>query len=96
MSIRVVARDHIKPECKEAALELLKELIAVTRTEPGNISYQFCEDCNAPDYYAMIEIWETEEALKTHMESEHFRRIIPELGEMVAEPTRIEVYSELI
>jgi len=96
MSIRVVARDHIRPECKEKAFELLKELIAITRTEPGNISYQYFQDCNDPEYYAMIELWENQEALKAHLESDHFKRIIPQLGEMMAGPTRLEVYQEVI
>ena len=40
MAIRIVARDHMKPECKEEAFKLLEELIAATRKEPGNIAYQ--------------------------------------------------------
>ncbi len=94
MAFRVVARDHLKPECREAAFELLKELIAATRKEPGNISYQYCLDVKDPDFCAMIECWETEEALQAHLKSEHFTRIIPQLGEMMAEPTRLEIYKE--
>lgn len=94
MSIRVVARDHMKPECKEEAYKLLKELIEATQKEPGNISYQYCQDIQNPEYYAMIECWETEEALQAHLHSEHFTRIIPRLGEMMAEPSRLEIYRE--
>ena len=94
MAVRVVARDHLKPECKEEAFKLLKELIEATRKEEGNISYQYCQDVNDPYYFAMIECWETEEALQAHLKSEHFTRIIPKLGGMYAEPGRLEVYKE--
>lgn len=95
MSIRVVARDHMKPECKEEAMVLLKEMVELTRKEEGCISYQYCQDKNDPDCFAMLECWESEEALKKHMGSEHFCRIIPEVQKMTAEPSRLEVYQEL-
>jgi len=96
MAIRIVARDHFKAECVEDALPLLRELVAATRTEKGNISYTYCQDVNTPDVFAMLESWETEEAMKAHLASEHFTRIIPQLSAMMAEPTRLEVYTEVI
>ena len=96
MAIKVVARDRLKPECREEAFKLLKELIEATRKEAGNISYQYCQDIQDPDAYAMIECWESEEALQAHMKSDHFTRIIPQLGAMTAEPSRLEVYKDFI
>jgi len=95
MTKRVVARDHIKPECREAALKLIQEMVECTRKEEGNISYNYCQDRNNPDYFAMIECWESDEASKKHSESEHFRRIFPQLKEMFAEPSRVEIYTEV-
>ena len=69
MSFKVVARDRLKPECREEALKLIAELIAKTRQEPGNISYVYCKDTKDPDYYAMIEEWKDQEALEAHMQS---------------------------
>lgn len=96
MSIRVVARDHVKPECTEEALKLIKEMVEITRTEKGNIAYTFNQDLKDPEFFAMIEEWECEECLQTHMESEHFKRIIPQLGAMMAEPSRLEVYKQIV
>ena len=95
MSIRVVARDHFKPECLEEALKLLKEMVELTRKEEGCISYQLSQDVNSPEYYAMQECWASEEALKKHMQSEHFTRLIPQLGGLTSEPGRLEVYKEI-
>ncbi len=96
MSFKVVARDRLKPECREEALKLIAELIAKTRQEPGNISYVYCKDTKDPDYYAMIEEWKDQEALEAHMQSEHFNYYIPKLSQMMAEPSRLEVYEELV
>ena len=95
MSMRIVARDHIKPECKEEALKLIQEMVECTRKEEGNISYQYYQDKNAPDYFAMIECWESEELAQKHMKSEHFCRIFPQLEKLFAEPSRVEVYTEV-
>lgn len=96
MAIRVVARDHIKPECIEEALKLVREMVECTHKEEGNISYDYYQDVNSPEFFAMIECWESEEVLQKHMQSEHFCRLIPQLGAMAAEPTRIEVYKEVL
>lgn len=94
MAIRVVARDHIRPECIEEAIKLVKELVECTHKEEGNISYEYYQDINAPEFFAMIECWESGEVLEKHMKSEHFCRIIPQLEKMTAEPSRIEIYKE--
>ncbi len=96
MSIRIIARDHMKPECKEEAFKLLEELIACTRQEKGNIAYDYCQDVKDPEYFAMIEIWADEEAMQAHLNSEHFTRIIPKLGQCMVEPGRMEVYKQVL
>ena len=96
MAIRVVAREHLLPGKKEEALKLFEELISLTRQEAGNISYNLHEQLDAPDFLAMIEVWESKEALDAHLNSAHFHRLVPQIGVMMAEPTRLEVYSEII
>ena len=96
MSFRVVARDCIKPECREEAFKLLEEMIAKTKEEPGNISYVYCKDVKDPDHFAMIEEWKDKDALEAHMKSEHFNYYIPKLSQMMAGPSRLEVYEEFI
>jgi quinol monooxygenase YgiN len=96
MTIRVVARDKFLPGKKEEALALFQELIEATRKEDGNISYILHEDLADPDSTAMIEAWETKEALDAHLQSAHFQRIIPQIGPLTAGPSRLEIYSEIL
>ena len=45
--------------------------------------------------HAMIEAWETMEALQAHMASEHFRRIVPQMAEYAEEKYPPELYTEV-
>lgn len=94
--IRVVARERVQHGKKEKTLPLFREMIETTRKEAGCISYTLNEMVDDADVLAMVEVWESREALDLHMKSEHFRRLIPQIGEYLAEPTRIELFSEII
>lgn len=62
---------------KEAATEL----VAFSLRDKGCISYDLYQSKTNDDRYMIIETWETEEALKAHSESEHFRRLVPIMKE---------------
>jgi quinol monooxygenase YgiN len=96
MAIKVVAREKVKSGEKDAVLEIFRELIESTRKEAGCIAYALHESLDNPDVLAMIEIWESKEALDTHMNSEHFKRLVPKVGAHLAEPSHIEVFKEII
>ncbi|MDR1571574.1 MAG: antibiotic biosynthesis monooxygenase [Clostridiales Family XIII bacterium] len=95
MAVKVVARERLQSGKKDAALEIFREMVELTRKEKGCIAYSLHESAEDPDVIAMIEAWESQEALKAHLESEHFKRLIPQVGALVAEPSRIEVFKEL-
>jgi quinol monooxygenase YgiN len=96
MAIKVVAREKLKSGAKDAALEIFREMIELTRKEKGCVAYNLHEALDNPDVLAMIEIWESKEALDAHMNSEHFKRLIPKVGAYIAEPSQIEVFKEII
>ena len=70
--IGVVAKLNVKEEAAaefEAVFLTLSE--AVRANEPGCILYQLCKD---PDgNYVVMEMYESEEALAAHGQSEHFK-----------------------
>ena len=96
MAFRIVARDYFQPGKKEEAMKLFAEVIAETRKEPGCISYEVHQALDDPDSTAMIETWADQAAMDAHINSEHFKRIIPQIGALTAKPSRIEVYEILI
>ncbi|MBP5165740.1 MAG: antibiotic biosynthesis monooxygenase [Oscillospiraceae bacterium] len=94
--IKVVAKSKIKPECTEQYKTVVKELIEETRKEAGNISYTLNVSKSDEYLYAMIEVWEDQKSLDAHLASEHFRRIIPQLGPLTEGGSPLEIYEELI
>ena len=93
--IKVVARTIVREECIEAYHTLAKELVTETQKESGNISYALNQSVENKKLHAMIEVWESREALDAHMASEHFKRIVPQMAEYAEEKYPLELYSEV-
>lgn len=94
--IRVVCKSKLKPDVNvEEYLKLASEVITESRKEKGCFMYTLHGDINDPTIFATIEEWEDEEALKQHDNSEHVRRIVPELRKR-RESTDMNIYKVLI
>ncbi|MBO4330671.1 MAG: antibiotic biosynthesis monooxygenase [Oscillospiraceae bacterium] len=94
--IKVVAKSKIKPDCTEQYKKVAEELIAETRKEAGNVSYTLNVSSSDEYLYAMIEVWEDRKSLDAHLSSEHFRRLIPQLGPFTESGSPLEIYEEII
>ncbi len=81
MTIGVVAT--LKAQAgKEAEFEaIFRDLAAQVRAnEPGNTLYQCFRSKKDAGTYVVMEIYESDEALKAHGKSDHFRAAGPKLG----------------
>lgn len=79
--IKVVAKSVLKEGKLEAYKILAAELAAETRKEKGCITYELFQDVNDSKILTFFEEWESQKALDSHMKSEHFHRIVPQLGQ---------------
>lgn len=81
MAVGVVATLKVR-EGKEADFEsvFIELAKAVRANEPGNRLYQVCRSRKDKQTYVVMEIYESDEALKAHGASEHFRTIGARLG----------------
>ena len=93
--IKVVARTLVREECIEAYHALAKEIVEETKKDRGMITYTMNQSTGDKRLHAMIEAWEDMEALKSHMASEHFRRIVPQMAQYAEESYPPEIYSEV-
>ncbi len=66
-------------ENRKKLLERAIELVSFSLRDKGVIDYDLYKSQSNDDRYMIIETWETEEDLKAHMETEHFKRLVPEL-----------------
>jgi len=89
--VRVVARFSVKPECVQDFIEAARRtLIEPTRKEPGCIEYDLCQDMAEPGQFAMIETWESEQALAVHLAEQSLQSAIGALMPMAAAPPTVQ------
>ncbi|MDR3055867.1 MAG: antibiotic biosynthesis monooxygenase [Zoogloeaceae bacterium] len=93
--IKVVAKNILKDGTKEQVLALLEEMIAETRKEEGCVTYELYELDGSPNTITFIEEWESLARLTAHINSEHFKRVIPAIGKFAAEDCPVEIYRRL-
>jgi quinol monooxygenase YgiN len=74
MAIGVIATLKVQ-DGKQAEFEaVFRDLASKVRAgEPGNRLYQLCRSKADATTYVVMEIYETEEALKTHGQTEYFK-----------------------
>jgi quinol monooxygenase YgiN len=97
MSIRVVAENHVREGAVEEYLAVARELVEKTNAlDAGCVSYQLARDLSDPLRFAVIEEWADQASLDAHMKSEHFTRLIPELGKFGSgKPGGISVFERI-
>jgi quinol monooxygenase YgiN len=44
----------------------------------------------------MIETWDNKEALKSHLTSEHFQRIVPAMSVFMEKPVEMNIYNKVL
>lgn len=94
LTIRVVAKNQVKPEKVQEFMGLCKNLIKETLKEEGCIEYGVYQELEKPEILTMLEEWEDENSLDQHIKSDHFREIFPLLSECLEKETEINVYRK--
>lgn len=94
--LRLVCHNYIRKENVEKALELTRELVRLTRQEEGCISYEYYRDTQKEGHFIMLEQWESQSALDKHMQSEHFKRIVPQKAELAEKPSDLYILEQEI
>ena len=75
--INVVAAAHVKKECVGEYKKIASELVSKTKKEAGCLAYDLFQDLSCETTLAFLESWEDQAHLDAHMQSEHFKRIVP-------------------
>lgn len=78
--LKVIAEDFIQPEHLETVRPWYAELVEKTRQEPACIAYDLFVDQRDPGHFIFIEQWPDQAALDAHCQTEHFRRLVPQIN----------------
>jgi len=84
---------QILPEKEEAFLLQMQPLMAASRKEEGNHRYELMKSLEQDFAYTMIEVWEGEEAIQAHNDSEHFKLFVENVPAYLAARIQVESYS---
>ncbi|MCI8496741.1 MAG: antibiotic biosynthesis monooxygenase [Clostridiales bacterium] len=87
--ICVYAKFTVKPDQIEAFVKKAVELVIRTKSEPGCVSYELCQDREQKHVFAMVEKWADDAALQTHLRSEGFNAMLPGIKALCSEEVQI-------
>ncbi|MGL4563192.1 MAG: putative quinol monooxygenase [Brevinema sp.] len=77
----VVVNITVNPEFFDQFIILSEAFVQEVRAESGNINYYLLKSLKNPYSYIFIGTWKDEDAFQFHMRSDHFARVVPQLGE---------------
>ncbi|MGB3856664.1 MAG: putative quinol monooxygenase [Methanosarcina flavescens] len=96
MTIRVVAKNCVKPEKVQEFMDLCKNLVEATLKEEGCIEYGLHQDLENSGVITFLEEWEDENSLDRHLHSSHFKEIFPLFPEYCEKETEVNIYKKLL
>lgn len=94
--IAVYAKGIVSDDNSKEFIELATKLIEETRKEAGNVSYELIRGVDSKNLFAFLEKWESQEALKAHMNTKHFKSIVPQIGKLLEGELEIAAHEILV
>ncbi len=84
--LKVIAQDFIKPDYIKDVMPLYRKLVEKTKEEPLCVSYNLFINQKDPGHFVFIEEWPDRAALDTHCNTEHFKRLVPQIDRYQRSP----------
>jgi len=94
--MRILVKKLIKEDKIEEMKALFGELIAATRKEDGCIEYALFQNAENPRVYILMEEWRDQPSLEAHMQTDHFKTIIPKIDEVTETEYGMEIINQVI
>ncbi|WP_261305648.1 putative quinol monooxygenase [Paenibacillus andongensis] len=90
--IIIHAEFKVDPGKHEAFLNEIQPLIAASRAEVGNISYDLLKDTEIENKFIMVEVWQDQAAIASHNASDHFTSFVGQAGNFLIAPLQVKAY----
>jgi quinol monooxygenase YgiN len=102
--IVIVVKFEVLPDRRDEWLAVTGEFTRAVRAEPGNVSFDwFTNEEEYPDLFVLIEQFADQEAGAEHVHSDHFRKAMAAMPDLLASTPKIinmdlpgEGWSELV
>jgi quinol monooxygenase YgiN len=92
--IFIVVKHPVRPECSDDWPFLVDEFSIATRSEPGNICFDWYRSADDPNLWLLVEAFVDAEAGQAHLGSAHFQAAIASLPRWLADVPEI-VHTEV-
>ncbi|MFC4949720.1 putative quinol monooxygenase [Pseudonocardia sp. GCM10023141] len=100
--ILIVLKAKIKPEKRDEWLAGVSKYTADVRSEPGNVSFDYYENGESPNEFAIVEVFADGDAGSAHVATEHATNFFAWMPAMITERPKInyqaldgEAWSEM-
>ena len=87
--ILIVVKHPVRPEYADDWPDVIREFTITTRSEPGNISFDWYRSAEDPNLWVLIEAFRDAAAGRAHVDSPHFKAAIAQLPALLAEVPQI-------
>jgi quinol monooxygenase YgiN len=87
--IFITAKFRIRPEHADRWPEIAGPFTEATRSEPGNLWFDWSRSVEDPNEYVLVEAFADDEAGAAHVQSDHFKQAQRDLPPHLAETPRI-------
>ena len=86
--IFIVVKFKTKPEWTDRWLDLVNDFTEATRSESGNLWFEWSQSCDDPSVFVLIEAF-TENGAEPHVTSDHFKKAMSQMPVALAETPKI-------
>jgi quinol monooxygenase YgiN len=91
----VIAKLQARPGKEETIKGLMQPLVEQTKKEKGCLSYELFHDRKNPAVFTLVEQWESEADVNTHLGQPHMQKLFAQLPELVSAAPEIGYYKKL-
>ncbi|WNQ11415.1 putative quinol monooxygenase [Paenibacillus aurantius] len=91
--IIIHAQLTIDPAKREMFLQAVQPLIAASRAESGNVSYDLYQPADNANVYTMVEVWQDAQAVADHNASESFTSFVGQAKNFLTAPLGVKAYE---
>lgn len=82
--ILIVVRWTIRPERADEWLDLVADFTAGTRSEPGNLFFDWSRSVDDPTRFTLVEAFADGDAGAAHVSTDHFKKAMEWMPDVVA------------
>ena len=83
LNTTLYAEFTVRPGCETRVAQLLRELTAHVRDEPGNLMFNAYTRVEHPNEYVVFEIYRDDAAFRSHLASDHGARFNRDLTDLI-------------